>query len=91
MTTDTRAVHTTTAGQTPGRRRMDATRKVALAGGIAYLVTFAASFPQLSLFGDLVDDPTGYIGSVRDNTAVLWGSTLEVVTAAACVATAVAL
>jgi Domain of unknown function (DUF4386) len=66
-------------------------RKVALAGGVAYLVTFAASVPQLSLLGDLVDDPTGYIGSVRDNTAVLWGSTLEVVTAAACVATAVAL
>jgi hypothetical protein len=66
-------------------------RKVALAGGVAYLVTFLASVPQLALFGDLVDDPAGYIRTVRDNTAVLWGSSLEAVTAAACVATAVAL
>jgi Domain of unknown function (DUF4386) len=72
-------------------RRSDPTRKVALAGGIAYLVTFAASVPQLKLFTGIVDDPAGYIGTVRDNTAVLWGSSLEVVTAAACVATAVAL
>jgi hypothetical protein len=72
-------------------RRMDPMRKVALAGGIAYLVTFLASFPQLKLFADIIDDPTGYISAPRNNTAVLWGSWLEVVTAVACVATAVAL
>jgi hypothetical protein len=33
--------------------RMSPTRKVALAGGVAYLVTFAASIPQLGLFADL--------------------------------------
>ena len=46
----------TTPTQTPGdapRRRMDPMRKVALAGGIAYLVTFAASIPQLALFADI--------------------------------------
>ena len=73
------------------RRRMDPTRKVALAGGIAYLVTFAASIPQLKLFADVVDDPTGYISGPRSNTALLWGSWLEVITAVACVGTAVAL
>jgi Domain of unknown function (DUF4386) len=72
-------------------RRMDPMRKVALAGGITYLITFAASIPQLKLFADVVDDPTGYISTPRDNTAVLWGSFLEVVTAAACIGTAVAL
>jgi hypothetical protein len=72
-------------------RRMDPMRKVALAGGIAYLVTFLASVPQLKLFADLIDDPTGYISAPRSNTAVLWGSWLEVVTAVACVGTAVAL
>ena len=73
------------------RRRMDPTRKVALAGGIAYLLSFAASIPQLKLFAEVIDDPSGYVGSSRSNTALLWGSWLEVVTAAACIGTAVAL
>jgi hypothetical protein len=73
------------------RRRMDPTRKVALAGGIAYLISLAASIPQLKLFADVIDDPSGYIGAPRSNTALLWGSWLEVVTAVACVGTAVAL
>jgi len=83
---DTR-MHEATAPQ----RRMDPTRKVALAGGIAYLITFAASLPQLKLFADVIDDPTGYISGPRSNTALLWGSWLEVITAIACVGTAVAL
>ena len=70
---------------------MDPTRKVALAGGITYLITFAASLPQLKLFADVIDDPTGYISGPRSNTALLWGSWLEVITAIACVGTAVAL
>jgi Domain of unknown function (DUF4386) len=73
------------------RRRMDPTRKVALAGGVAYLITFAASLPQLKLFADVIDDPTGYISGPRSNTALLWGSWFEVITAVACVGTAVAL
>jgi hypothetical protein len=76
---------------TAPQRRMDPTRKVALAGGIAYLITFAASLPQLKLFADVIDDPTGYISGPRSNTALLWGSWLEVITAIACVGTAVAL
>jgi Domain of unknown function (DUF4386) len=84
--------HTTmTAGQPPARRRMDPTRKVALAGGIAYLVTFAASLPQLKLFADVIADPTGYISHPGSNTAVQWGSVLEFLTAASGVATAVIL
>jgi hypothetical protein len=84
--TDTR-MHEATAP----RRRMDPSRKVALAGGIAYLITFAASIPQLKLFADVVDDPASYISGARSNTALLWGSWLEVITAVACVGTAVAL
>jgi hypothetical protein len=91
MTTDTRTGSTTTtAGQAP-RRRMDPTRKVALAGGIAYLVTFAASIPQLKLFADVIADPTGYITNPGSNAAVQWGSVLEIMTAASGVATAVIL
>jgi hypothetical protein len=72
-------------------RAVSPMRKVALAGGVAYLVTFAASIPQLKLFAELVDDPAGFVSGTSSNTAVLWGSWLEVVTALACVATAVAL
>jgi hypothetical protein len=81
----------TAAGEAAPRRRTDPMRKIALAGGVLYLITFAASFPQLALFAKLVDDPEGYITGRGSNTAVLWGSWLEVVTAAACIGTAVAL
>jgi hypothetical protein len=91
MTTDTRTGNTTTtAGQAP-RPRMDPTRKLALAGGIAYLVTFAASIPQLKLFADVIADPTAYITNPGSNAAVQWGSVLEILTAASGVATAVLL
>jgi Domain of unknown function (DUF4386) len=73
------------------RRGMEPMRKVALFGGLLYLLTFAASFPQLKLFKHIVDDPAGFISSRGSNTAVLWGSWLEIVTAVAGVGTAVAL
>jgi Domain of unknown function (DUF4386) len=92
MTTATSTISLET--QPPSRNwlgRMDPMRKVALAGGIAYLVTFAASIPQLKLFAGIIDDPAGFISGTGSNTSVLWGSWLEVITAIACVATAVAL
>ncbi len=79
------------AGGSPARPRMTPIRKVALAGGVAYLITFLASIPQLKLFKNVVDDPSGFISGRGSNTAVLWGSWLEVVTAAACIGTAIAL
>ena len=48
-------------GQRHAHRRMEPTRKIALAAGIAYLVTFAASIPQLKLFADVIADLAGYI------------------------------
>jgi hypothetical protein len=85
-------------GQTIGRtdhrlprRRTDPMRKVALAGGIAYLVTFAASLPQLKLFAGITDHPARFISTPGSNTTVLVGSLLEIITAVAGVATAVAL
>jgi hypothetical protein len=81
--------HTDKGGS--ARQKMDPMRKVALAGGVLYLITFAASFPQLKLFSNLIDDPAGFISSHGSNASVLWGSWLEVVTAVAAVGTAVAL
>ena len=92
MTPDTRTVHTTTTIEPPAaRRRMQPTRKIALAAGIAYLVTFAASIPQLKLFADVIADPAGYISNPGSNAALQWGSVLEFLTAASGVATAVLL
>src|SRR4051795_413635 len=87
MTTNTRT--TTTTG--PAHRRMEPTRKIALAAGIAYLVTFAASIPQLKLFAAVIADPAGYISNPGSNAALQWGSVLEFLTAASGVATAVLL
>jgi Domain of unknown function (DUF4386) len=92
MSTDTRTVQTTPiGGQPPALPGMDRTRKIALAGGLAYLVTFAASIPQLKLFSDVIADPAGYISNPGSNAAVQWGSVLECVTAASGVAAAVLL
>jgi hypothetical protein len=72
-------------------RRTDPMRRIALAGGLLYLVTFAASIPQLALFADLVADPAGFVRTPGSSTAVLWGSWLEVITALSAVGTALAL
>jgi hypothetical protein len=82
---------TTTNRQATPRRRLDPMRKIALAGGVLYLITFAASIPQLKLFAKIVDDPEGYVMGRGSNAPVLWGSWLEVITAVACIGTAVAL
>lgn len=82
---------TTATTQRAARRAMDPMRKIALAGGVLYLITFVASIPQLALFAKIVDDPEGYVTGRGSNAAVLWGSWLEVITAIACVGTAVAL
>jgi hypothetical protein len=92
MTTISSTARAMTATEQPAaRRRMNPTRKVALAGGVLYLITFAASIPQLKLFAKIVDDPEGYVMGRGSNTALLWGSWLEVITAFAGIGTAVAL
>lgn len=91
MTTN---IDTTTAA--PRRRSattegMSRSRRVALWAGLLYLLTFVASFPQLALFRHLVDDPSGYVTSAGSDAAVRLGSWLEILTAFACVGTAIAL
>ncbi len=92
MTTISKSAQVTSAAeQRAPWRRIDQMRKVALAGGVLYLITFAASIPQLKLFAKIVDDPEGYIMGRGSSTPVLWGSWLEVITAFAGIGTAVAL
>lgn len=92
MSTMSNTDRTTTSPLPPAsRRRMDPMRKIALAGGLLYLLTFVASLPQLKLFSSLVDDPEGYITGHGSNTGVLWGTWFEVITALAGIGTAVVL
>jgi hypothetical protein len=65
-------------------------RKIALWGGLLYLVTFAASIPQLKLFKNAVDNPD-YLSTASGHTGLLVGACLEVITALAGIGTAVAL
>ena len=81
----------TTTAQPAGRPSMNPTRKIALAGGLLYLLTFAASIPQLKLFANVIDDPEGFVTGHGSTTPVLWGSLFEVITALAGIGTAVAL
>ena len=69
---------------------MDNTRKLALAGGALYLVTFAASIPTLALKAPLVDHADWILGH-GSATGVLWGGFLDFICAVAGIGTAVAL
>jgi len=69
---------------------MTNTRRVALLGGIAYLVTFVASIPALPLLEPVTDHSHYVLGAGSDHQVIL-GGLLEFVTALAGVATALAL
>jgi Domain of unknown function (DUF4386) len=69
---------------------MTSIRRTALIAGIAYLVTFLSSIPAYFLQEPLLTDPTYIVGSGAD-TRVILGSFLDLVTAFAGIATAVAL
>ena len=68
----------------------DAWRKLALAGGIAYLMTFIFSIPAVFLYGPVLSDPA-YILSAGADSQVLLGALFDLITALACIGTAVAL
>ena len=70
---------------------MDALRKTALIAGVLYLITIVASIPAQFVFYDpVLSNPDYVIGSGAD-TRVLWGGFFEVITALACIGTAVVL
>ena len=71
-------------------KSMDTTRKLALAAGVLYLLTFAASIPTLGLKAPLVDHADWILGN-GSATGVIWGGFLDFVCAVAGIGTAVAL
>jgi hypothetical protein len=82
----TNAVRTTTTKGVP----TDSWRKLALAGGVLYLMTFAFSIPAVFLLDPVLHNPN-YIVSAGADTQVLLGTFFDLVTALACIGTAVAL
>ncbi len=72
------------------RRPMDSMRKIALAAGVLYLITFIASIPALGLKGPVLNH-TNFVLGAGSESSVLWAAFLDVVTALACIGTAVVL
>jgi hypothetical protein len=65
-------------------------RKLALAGGVAYLMTFVFSIPAVFLYGPVLSDQAYIVGPGADSQ-VLLGALFDIITALACIGTAVAL
>ncbi|MFF5076041.1 DUF4386 domain-containing protein [Actinoplanes sp. NPDC000266] len=63
-------------------------RRTALAGGVAYLLTFV-SIPTLGLYAPVRD--ADFVLGPGPDTGVIWGGVLEMIVALACIATAVIL
>ena len=64
-------------------------RRLALATGVFWLITFAASIPALYLFQPALDDPVGYVASGEHNTRIFLAAALELTTIIANIGTAV--
>lgn len=70
---------------------MDANRRISLATGVLFLVTFVTSIAALALFQPVLDDPVGYVtGSGTDNR-IFFGALLELLLIVANIGTAVVL
>jgi hypothetical protein len=70
----------------------NSTRKIALAAGVLFLITFVTSIPaQLMLYHPLLTDPAKYVLGTGGDPAVSLGALLEVMLAISGVGTAVVL
>jgi hypothetical protein len=70
---------------------LDESRRISLAAGVLFLITFIASIPALWLFQPVLDDPMAYIAGNGDSDRIFLGATLELVTILANIGTAVVL
>lgn len=68
---------------------MSPTRKISLAFGVLFIVTFATSIPALLLFQPVLDDPVGYVAGGGSDTRVFLGAFLELLLVIANIGTAV--
>ena len=69
---------------------MTSTRRLALAGGVFYLLTFVFSIPAYFLYEPVLTDRAYIVGSGNADTRVILGGILEMLTALAGIGSAVA-
>ena len=69
---------------------MTRARRLALAAGVFYLLTFAFSIPAFFLYEPVLTDPAYIVGSGGADTRIILGAVLEMLTALAGIGTAVA-
>jgi Domain of unknown function (DUF4386) len=69
---------------------MGRTRRLALAAGVFYLLTFAFSIPAFFLYEPVLTDPAYIVGSGDADTRIILGAIFEMLTALAGIGTAVA-
>jgi len=65
-------------------------QQIARITGVLFIITIIASIPALILYGPVLNNPDYVVGAGAD-TRVFWGAFLEVITALACIGTAVVL
>ncbi len=66
-------------------------RRISLAAGVLFLITFATSIPALALFQPVLDDPVGFVTGAGSDTRIFWGAFLELLLIVANIGTAVVL
>ena len=69
---------------------MDRARRLALAAGVFYLLTFAFSIPAFFLYEPVLTDPGYIVGDGGADTRIILGAIFEMLTALAGIGTAVA-
>jgi hypothetical protein len=69
---------------------MTSTRRLALAAGVFYLLTFAFSIPAFFLYEPVLTDPAYIVGSGGADTRIILGAIFELLTALTGIGTAVA-
>lgn len=67
------------------------TRRISLAAGVLFLITFITSIPALALFQPVLDDPAGYIAGAGQDTRIYFAAVLELILIVANIGTAVVL
>jgi len=87
----TDAAAQTTQAADPPQAAQVSDQRLARTAGVMYLITIVASIPaQFVLYHPVLSNPDYVLGAGHD-TMIMWGGFLEVVTALACIGTAVAL
>ena len=65
-------------------------RKISIAFGVLYLITYVTSIPALALYQPFLDDPVGYVASGgADNNQLVFAALLELLLIIANIGTAV--